>query len=86
MRRRNRGPLATFMLASFVIGAALMILFEETLTRVFGMAALIAFMVSGVFLVADPSMLDPEADEYRRSDETADPAGPLPQGRDVAPG
>ena len=65
---RNRGPLALFMLGSFVVGVALMILFDATLTRVFGMTALIAFMVSGVFLVAHPALLDPE-DEEREVEE-----------------
>ena len=62
---RTRGPLATLMLVSFAVGMALMILFEATLTRVLGMAALTTFMVTGVFLVADPAMLAPEQDEHR---------------------
>jgi hypothetical protein len=60
---RNRGPLALLMLGSFTVGMVLMILFEATATRILGMAALITFMVSGIFLIADPAMLDPEDDE-----------------------
>ena len=53
---------SAFMLGSFAVGIVLMLGFEATITRVLGMAALIAFMVSGVFLVADPTMLDPDDD------------------------
>ena len=65
MSAPRRGPLAGLMLASFVVGMALMLAFEATITRVLGMTALVTFMVSGLFLVADPAMLDPEDDEPR---------------------
>ena len=41
-----------------------MVGFEATLTRILGMALLIAFIVSGVFLIADPAFLaeDDDAD------------------------
>ena len=51
-------------IACFVVGVALMIPFEATITRILGVAALFAFIVSGVFAIADPEDLvdDPEAD------------------------
>jgi hypothetical protein len=55
--------LLAFMLASFVVGAVLMVAFDVALTRVLGMVALVAFMVAGVFLVADPRFLVPDEDE-----------------------
>ena len=54
-RRRVAIPLALF-----VIGAALMVGFEETITRILGMAALIAFVVTGVFTIASPEFLERE--------------------------
>jgi hypothetical protein len=51
-------------IACFVVGVALMIPFEATITRILGVAALFAFIVSGVFAIADPEHLadEPEAD------------------------
>jgi hypothetical protein len=49
--------LTVFTLASLVLGLVLMIGFEATLTRVLGVALLFAFIVSGVFLIADPEFL-----------------------------
>ena len=43
--------------AGFVAGVVLMVAFEHTITRVLGVAALLAFIVSGVFLIADPAHL-----------------------------
>jgi hypothetical protein len=59
---RRRVALTT---ACFVGGAALMVGFEATITRVLGMAALFAFIVSGVFLIADPAFLEPDEDRDR---------------------
>jgi hypothetical protein len=53
------------MLGSFVVGAVLMIGFEHPVTRVIGVLALVAFIVSGVFLVASPSFLEQDDDELR---------------------
>ena len=50
------------MLGSFVVGVVLMILFHEPITRVVGVLALFTFIVSGVFLIADPAFLDREED------------------------
>jgi hypothetical protein len=49
-------------IACFVVGVVLMVGFEATLTRVVGVALLFAFIVSGVFLVADPEFLTAEED------------------------
>ena len=56
----RRGPLMLFMLACFVLGVPLMVLFEFTLTRVLGVGMMFAFIVSGVFLVAAPGFLAQE--------------------------
>ena len=44
-------------------GLLLMLLFETWFTRLLGVAALFAFIVSGVFLIADPAFLAPDDDE-----------------------
>jgi hypothetical protein len=49
-------------LACFVVGVALMIGFEATITRILGMAALFGFIVSGVFAIADPAALGEDED------------------------
>ena len=48
------------MLGSFVVGVVLMVLFDEPITRFLGVTALFTFIVSGVFLIADPTFLDRE--------------------------
>ena len=50
-------PLAGATAACFVLGVALMIPFEATVTRVLGMGFLIGFVVCGLFLIADPRFL-----------------------------
>jgi hypothetical protein len=52
--------LEALMLGSFAIGMVLMIGFHSTLTRVIGMTALVVFMVSGLFVVIAPELLEPE--------------------------
>jgi hypothetical protein len=52
-----RTPLLAFTLGAFVAGAVLMFVFEAAVTRVLGVAALFAFVVAGVFLIADPRWL-----------------------------
>jgi hypothetical protein len=46
------------MFASLAVGLVLMIGFEAPLTRIVGVLALFAFIVTGVFLIADPGFLD----------------------------
>lgn len=54
--------------ACLLAGLALMLPFEATITRVLGVAALFAFIVLGLFAIAEPGFLegDAEAQERRR--------------------
>jgi energy-converting hydrogenase Eha subunit C len=58
----RRSPLLGVCVACFVLGALVMILFEAPLARIVGVALLFAFVVSGVFLVADPDWLARDED------------------------
>jgi hypothetical protein len=58
----TRRPLLVFTLACFVIGIGLMVPFEALVTRIVGVTALFAFIVSGVFLIADPDFLGRDED------------------------
>ncbi len=58
----RRRPLLVFMLACLGAGLLLMLLFEAWVTRAAGVVALFAFIVSGVFLIADPAFLAAEED------------------------
>jgi hypothetical protein len=49
--------------ALLVVGVLLMVPFESPITRVLGMAALIAFVVGGVFAIATPEYLASDDDE-----------------------
>jgi hypothetical protein len=53
------------MLGCLVAGLVLMLAFESAITRLLGVAALFAFIVIGVFLIADPAFLAEEDDEGR---------------------
>ena len=57
-------PLFALTVGSLVLGGAIMLAFEAPLARVAGVALLFCFIVSGVFLMADPAWLarddDPE--------------------------
>jgi hypothetical protein len=48
------------MFGCLAVGLVLMLAFEAALTRVLGVLALFAFIVIGVFLIADPELLDSE--------------------------
>ena len=48
------------MLGCLVAGLALMLVFDNAITRVLGVLALFAFIVIGVFLIADPAFLAEE--------------------------
>ena len=48
------------MLGCLVAGLALMLAFESAVTRLLGVIALFAFIVIGVFLIADPAFLAEE--------------------------
>jgi hypothetical protein len=51
-----------FMFGSLAVGLVLMIGFETALTRIVGVLALFAFIITGVFLIADPDFLGREDD------------------------
>jgi hypothetical protein len=55
-----RGRLGAFTLAALVVALVLNLLFEQTLTRIVGVAAMFAFIVAGVFLIASPGFLEAE--------------------------
>jgi hypothetical protein len=48
------------MFGSLAVGLVLMLGFEATVTRILGVLALFTFIVSGVFLIADPAFLADE--------------------------
>ena len=48
------------MFGCLAVGLVLMLGFEAAVTRVLGVLALFAFIVIGVFLIADPDLLDSE--------------------------
>jgi energy-converting hydrogenase Eha subunit C len=51
-------PLLGVCIGCFLLGSAIMVAFEAPLARIVGVALLFGFIVSGVFLVADPEFLD----------------------------
>ncbi len=55
--------LVALMFTCLGAGLLLMLLFEAWFTRLLGVVALFAFIVSGVFLIADPAFLAAEDDE-----------------------
>lgn len=59
------------MLGAFAVGLVLMVAFEHPLTRILGLLCLFTFIVTGVFLIADPESLGKEqdlSDDNRRSE------------------
>jgi hypothetical protein len=54
---RDMRRLLPVTIGSFVLGSAIMLAFEAPLARIVGVALLFVFIVSGVFLVADPEFL-----------------------------
>jgi hypothetical protein len=50
------------MLGSFAVGLVLMVAFENVFTRILGVLALFTFLITGVFLIADPVALGQEED------------------------
>jgi uncharacterized membrane protein YkgB len=55
--------LVALMFTCLAAGLLLMLLFEAWFTRLAGVACLFAFIVTGVFLIADPAFLAAEDDE-----------------------
>jgi hypothetical protein len=59
----RRRPLLVLMFACLGVGLLLMLLFETWVTRAVGVVALFGFIVSGVFLIADPAFLAVEDED-----------------------
>jgi hypothetical protein len=68
---RRHGPL--LVLLAFLLGVGLMIPFEATLTRVLGMAFLFAFIVGGLFLIAEPGFLADDEEEQLSNNSAGEP-------------
>jgi hypothetical protein len=58
----SKGRKALLVVAAFVIGVGLMVPFEATITRILGMTFLLAFIVGGVFVIAEPRFLAADED------------------------
>ena len=54
--------LTVVMLGCLAVGLIAMLVFDSALARVVGVPALFAFIVTGVFLIADPAFLAEEDD------------------------
>jgi uncharacterized membrane protein YkgB len=52
--------------AALVLALVLMLVFDHVLTRVFGVAAIFTFIVSGVFLIATPDFIAADDDRPLR--------------------
>ena len=50
------------MFGSLIVGLPLMLLFENTVTRIAGVILCFTFIISGVFLLASPSYLGRDED------------------------
>jgi drug/metabolite transporter (DMT)-like permease len=53
-----RGRPGAFTLGALVVTLVSMLLFDEPITRIIGVAAMFAFIISGVFLIASPSYIE----------------------------
>jgi hypothetical protein len=58
----SRRAKAMLVLGAFVLGVGLMIPFEAAITRVLGVSLLLAFIVGGAFVIAEPGFLSGEED------------------------
>jgi hypothetical protein len=71
----SRRALEGLWIALLVVGLALMLPFEETVTLALGVACLLAFVGLGVFLIADPSaLLEPDNADEDRGEGPREPA------------
>jgi hypothetical protein len=59
----RRDPLALAALVVGALGALLLFAFEEWFTRLLGVLGLFAFVVAGVFAIANPAFLEDERDD-----------------------
>jgi threonine/homoserine efflux transporter RhtA len=72
----SRRSLEIAWLGLLVVGLALMLPFEETITLALGVACLLAFVALGVFLIAHPSALLEADDGDQEPRERTTPAPP----------
>jgi hypothetical protein len=61
----RRGAAFLVMMGSIAIALPLMLFFESTPTRIFGVLGLASFIVAGVFAIADPGFLESDDEESR---------------------
>ena len=61
----SKQALMAVMLGCLAVGMVVMLVFDSAIARVVGVLALFAFIVMGVFLIADPEFLAAEDDEER---------------------
>lgn len=64
----SRVPRAALPLALFAVAVVMMMVFEQTITRVIGVLALFGFVVAGAFAIADHDFLTPD-DESAHDDD-----------------
>jgi hypothetical protein len=71
----SRRALEAVWLGLLVVGLALMVPFEETITLALGIACLLSFVGLGVYLIAHPSALlaPDDAEEAPPARTTSDP-------------
>ncbi len=61
----RRGAAFLVMMGSIALALPLMLFFESTPTRIFGVLGLASFIVAGVFAIADPGFLESDDEESR---------------------
>ena len=71
----SKGRKLLLVVASFVLGVGLMVPFDATITRVLGMGFLLAFIVGGVFVIAEPGFLIADRDRGEADDAAAEKEG-----------
>jgi hypothetical protein len=59
----RRPPLVAWTVAAIVLGSGLLLAFEHPVTLAVGVLLLLAFIVMGVFLIADPGYLAARPEE-----------------------
>lgn len=62
----KRDPLAYAAVTAGALGFALLLVFDFWFARVLGVLCLFAFIVTGVFAIASPALLDDDEDEVSR--------------------
>ena len=71
MKQLHDPKLERICIALGVIGLVVMLPFDAWYTRLVGMACLVAFVVTGVFLIANPAYLSRDSAEEDRPEDEA---------------